>query len=540
MEIKTIKFATFTDQRPGTSGLRKPVPHYQQPHYTESFIQSIFTSLGGVAGKTLVLGGDGRYYCDEAVAIVLKMAVAQGAKLVLLGENGLLSTPAASHVIRHYQADFGIILSASHNPGGKDGDFGIKFNLAAGQPAPEHATEAAYAVSKSLTEYTIADVELPPLDKAGSYRIGDTELRVISSTADYADLMETLFDFPAIRAHIAKHPFVFDAMHAATGPYAVEVFAHRLGLPQKYLLNTKPLPDFGGGHPDPSPAHIDELKAAMAADEAVVMGAASDGDGDRNLITGRKHFVNPCDSLAIIADNHALIPCLKSLKGVGRTMPTSRAVDAVCVARGLNYYETPTGWKFFANLLDADMIHLCGEESFGTGGNHIREKDGIWAVLCWLNLQAATGKTPDEIIEAHWKRYGRHIFNRFDYTGLDKDKAGEMLKQFETQLAKMIGQTVSGLPITDAGQFNYSDPTNGETSPNQGLQVQFGPQARVICRLSGTDTRGATMRMYVEYWQQDVNAEPALAGTTSTLATMAQGMMNLEHFVGRSQPDNIV
>jgi len=540
MNNKTIKSPAFPDHRPGPPGLRKPVPHYQQPHYTESFIQSVFTSLGGVAGKTIVVGGDGRYYCAEAVAIVLKMAVAQGAKLILLGENGLLSTPAASHVIRHYKADFGIILSASHNPGGKDGDFGIKFNLSAGQPAPEHATEAAYAVSKSLTEYTIAEVELPPLDKPGSYRLGDTELRVISSTADYADLMESLFDFPAIKAHIAKHPFVFDAMHAATGPYAIEVFHRRLGLPQQFLLNTKPLPDFGGGHPDPSPAHIDELKAAIAANESVVMGAASDGDGDRNLITGRKHFINPCDSMAVIADNHALIPCLKSLKGVGRTMPTSRAVDAVCIAHGLNYYETPTGWKFFANLLDADMIHLCGEESFGTGGNHIREKDGIWAVLCWLNLQAATGKTPDEIIEAHWKRYGRHIFNRFDYTGLDKDTATDMLKQFEAQLVKMIGQTISGLPITDAGQFNYSDPTNGETSPNQGLQVQFGPQARIICRLSGTDTRGATMRMYVEYWQQDINAAPALAGTTSTLATMAQGMMNLERFFGRSQPDNIV
>ena len=540
MNIKTIKFAMFDDQRPGTSGLRKTVPHYQQPHYTESFIQSIFTSLGGVAGKTIVLGGDGRYYGAEAAAIVLKMAVAQGAKLVLVGENGLLSTPAASHVIRHYHADFGIILSASHNPGGKDGDFGIKFNLAAGQPAPEHATEAAFAVSKSLTEYTIADVELPSLATPGSYRLGDTEIRVISSTADYADLMESLFDFPAIKAHIAKHPFVFDAMHAATGPYAIEVFSKRLGLPQQFLLNTKPLPDFGGGHPDPSPAHIDELKAAIAANPAVVMGAASDGDGDRNLITGRKHFVNPCDSLAVIADNHQFIPCLRTLKGVGRTMPTSRAVDAVCTARGLNYYETPTGWKYFANLLDADLIHLCGEESFGTGGNHIREKDGIWAVLCWLNLQAATGKTPDDIIEAHWKKYGRHIFNRFDYTALDKATADEMLKQFEIQLEKLRGQTVSGLLITDAQQFNYVDPTNGETSPGQGLQIQFGEQARIICRLSGTDSRGTTLRMYVEYWQSDVDTPPALAGTTSTLATMAQGMMNLEHYCQRTQPDNIV
>ncbi|MDO4643287.1 MAG: alpha-D-glucose phosphate-specific phosphoglucomutase [Cardiobacteriaceae bacterium] len=540
MNIKTIKFSSFSDQRPGTSGLRKAVTHYQQLHYTESFIQSIFTSLGGVSGKAIVVGGDGRYYCDEAVTIVLKMAIAQGAKLVLLGENGLLSTPAASHVIRHYHADFGIILSASHNPGGKDGDFGIKFNLAAGQPAPEYATEAAYEVSKSLTEYTIAEVDLPSLDKIGSYRIGDTEIRVISSTADYADLMETLFDFPAIKAYVAKHPFVFDAMHAATGPYAVEVFANRLGLPQKFLLNTTPLPDFGGGHPDPSPAHIDELKAVIEENSSVVMGAASDGDGDRNLITGRKHFINPCDSLAVIADNHALIPCLKTLKGVGRTMPTSRAVDTVCAARGLKSYETPTGWKFFANLLDADLIHLCGEESFGTGGNHVREKDGIWAVLCWLNLQAATGKTPDEIIEAHWQRYGRHIFNRFDYTGLDKDIAQEMLAQFEVQLGKMIGQTVSGLPITDARQFNYTDPTNGESSPNQGLQIRFGDQARVICRLSGTDTRGATLRMYVEYWQQDTSTAPALTGTTSTLADLAQGIMNMQHYFGRSQPDNIV
>lgn len=540
MKVDTIKFTAFDDQRPGTSGLRKSVSHYKTPHYTESFIQSVFTSLGGVAGKTLVLGGDGRYYCKEAAEIVLKMAIAQGAKRVIVGENGLLSTPAASHIIRHYHADFGIILSASHNPGGKDGDFGIKFNLAAGQPAPESATEAAYAVSQKLTEYSIADCELPSLAQPGAFTVGDTVIQVISSTADYADLMEKLFDFPAIKARLSKHPIVFDAMHAATGPYAVEVFANRLGLDKKYLLNTVPLPDFGGGHPDPSPAHIQAVRDAMEADESIVMGSASDGDGDRNLITGRNHFINPCDSIAIIADNHALIPCLKNLKGVGRTMPTSRAPDAVCHARGLNCYETPTGWKYFANLLDNDLIQLCGEESFGTGSNHIREKDGIWAVLCWLNLQAATGKTPDEIAEAHWKQYGRYIFNRFDYTGLDKARATEMLNYFESEVRKMTGQTLNGLPVTTAAQFTYTDPTNGEVSANQGLQICFGEQARIICRLSGTDTRGATMRMYVEYLQKDINTPPALTGTTSTLAEMAQGMMKLQHYFNRSQPDNIV
>lgn len=537
MQIKHISFQAFTDQCPGTSGLRKPVQHFQQPHYTESFIQAIFTTLGA-AGKTIVVGGDGRYFNAEAIKILIKMAAAQGVKRLIVGEHGLLSTPAASHVIRHYKADYGIILSASHNPGGKDGDFGIKFNLDAGQPAPESATNAVFETSKTLKEYIIADIELPELT-VGTHQLGEMTLDVISSTKDYADLMASLFDFGKIKTYLAAHPIVFDAMHAATGPYAVEILHHRLGLPESHLINTKPLPDFGGGHPDPQPSHAHDLEEALKAHPDAVMGAASDGDGDRNMIMGRKHIVSPCDSLAIIADQHERIPCLQSLTGVGRTMPTSRATDAVTKAKGLAYYETPTGWKFFANLLDASKIQLCGEESFGTGGNHIREKDGLWTVLCWLSLLAETGKSVDEILEAHWQTYGRHHFNRFDYTGLDKHKAQTMIDAFEQTMRNRIGQDVNGLTVTHAAQFNYEDPTNGETSPKQGLQIQFGDRARIICRLSGTDTRGATLRLYCEYWQQTGEKTPALAGTTHTLADLTQNLMNIQQHVGRTQPNNI-
>lgn len=538
MKIQHISFTAFTDQRPGTSGLRKSVTHFQQPHYTQSFIQAIFTTLG-CEGKTIVIGGDGRFYNDKAIQIIIKMAIAQKAKHLIIGENGLFSTPAASHIIRHYHADYGIILSASHNPGGPNADFGIKFNLNAGQPAPEKATEAVFATSKTLNSYTIAEMDDLSLT-LGSSHIAETKIDVISATKDYADLMESLFDFGEIRAFLAKNPIVFDAMHAATGPYAQEIFHHRLGLAEQYLLNTTALPDFGGGHPDPQPSHAQDLYAGMKRFPEAVMGAASDGDGDRNLILGHEHLINPCDSLAIIANLHDKIPCLQNLSGVGRTMPTSRAVDVVAKAKGMGYYETPTGWKFFANLLDDNRIQLCGEESFGTGGNHVREKDGLWTVLCWLSLLAATKMSADEILLNHWQTYGRHHFNRFDYTELDATIASKMIDDFQAHMQDKVGTTISGMPLTYVGQFNYQDPTNGEKSPRQGLQLQFGEQARIMCRLSGTDTKGATLRIYCEYWQQAGARSPALEGTTHTLVALAQNLMNISHICGRSQPNNIV
>lgn len=538
MQTQTVTFASFADQRPGTSGLRKTVRHYQQPHYTESFLQAVFNTQG-IAGKTLVIGGDGRYYNREAIEKLIKMAVAQNAKRLIIGENGLLSTPATSHLIRKYRADYGIILSASHNPGGIDGDFGIKFNLSAGQPAPESATEAVYAETQKLTQYTYADIGLPAL-AIGEYTLGSTQLSVISSTADYIDGMKKLFDFDAIKHYLRDHKILFDAMHAATGPYALALFHQELGLPENHILNAKPLPDFGGHHPDPSPDTAKALQQRMAQDAGIVMGAASDGDGDRNMVCGRKHLINPCDSLAIIAAQHAHIPALSGMKGVARTMPTSRAIDAVAGALGLVCYETPTGWKFFGNLLEDGKIQLCGEESFGTSGDHIREKDGLWAVMCWLSILAATGETPDAILEAHWQQYGRHHFNRFDFENLDKAQAEAMIAAFEKDMAKMIGQNWNGLAITNAGQFHYTDPTNGEKSANQGLQIQFGRQARIITRLSGTSSSGATLRIYCEYWQQDTGRPAALAGTTATLAAFAQGAMNIAERCGRHQPDHIV
>ncbi|MDO5091665.1 MAG: alpha-D-glucose phosphate-specific phosphoglucomutase [Cardiobacteriaceae bacterium] len=538
MQIQTIAFPPFDDQRPGTSGLRKTVRHYQQPHYAESFLQAIFNTLG-IAGKTVVVGGDGRYFNDSVIQTLIRMAAAQGAARLIVGENGLLSTPATSHIIRHYQADYGIILSASHNPGGQDGDFGIKFNLAAGQPAPESVTEAVYAETQRLGEYRIADIAAPAL-AIGEHQLGDTCLSVISSTADYVEMLAGLFDFDAIRAYLRDHKLLFDAMHAVTGPYAKALLHATLGLEEKYLLNTQPQPDFGGGHPDPAPDTAKALQKRMQDDPAIVMGAASDGDGDRNMVCGRTHLINPCDSLAIIADRHTAIPALRNLKGVGRTMPTSRAIDLVTAKHGLTCYETPTGWKFFGNLLEAGHIQLCGEESFGTSGDHIREKDGLWAVMCWLSILAASGKTPDAILEEHWQTYGRHHFNRFDYENLDKPQAEAMLAAFEKDLGKMLGQSWHGLAITNAGQFRYTDPTNGEQTGNQGLQIQFGRQARIITRLSGTSSSGATLRIYCEYWQQDISKPAALPGTTATLAAFAQGAMNIAEHCGRHQPDHIV
>ncbi|UJF24531.1 alpha-D-glucose phosphate-specific phosphoglucomutase [Suttonella sp. R2A3] len=539
MRTQYITSTPFSDQRPGTSGLRKATQTFQKAHYSENFIQAVFNTLG-IAGKTLVIGGDGRFHNKAVLQTIIAMAVAQGAKALIITQNGLLSTPAASHLIRLNQADYGMILSASHNPGGADGDFGIKVNLERGEPAPEHVTEAIYQQSLALDGYITTDNGAIDLSELGDTRLGDTKIRIISATTDYVALMQECFDFPAIKRWLEQYRIAFDALHAVTGPYAKALFVDALGVDETYLLNTTPLPDFGGKHPDPAPDRIDELKHKMTEDERIVLVAASDGDGDRNLISGRDGVINPCDSLAVIADHHADIPCLRTLRGVARSMPTCRAIDKVASAQRLTCYETPTGWKFFANLLDAELIQLCGEESFGTGGDHIREKDGLWTILCWLNILAVSGKTPDQLIHEHWQRYGRHHFNRFDYSGLDPESATKMLASLERDLTKYIGQTHHGLTITSAGQFNYTDPTNGETTPGQGLQVQFGSQARIICRLSGTDTRGVTLRIYCEYWQQDITTKPALAGTTATLASLAQGALNISAFCGKTQPDHIV
>lgn len=539
MKTQYIHTTPYSDQSPGTSGLRKPVTTFCQPHYSENFLQAVFDTLG-IHGATIVVGGDGRYLCDEIIVKIVKMAVAQGVKRLIIAEQGLLSTPAASHIIRKYQADYGIILSASHNPGGEQGDFGIKINLSSGQPAPEQITKAIYDAACSIAGYTISDIDMPDYKNRAQYTLGMSQIDIISATSDYVELMQQCFDFPAIKAWLAKHGFAFDALHAVTGPYAKAIFCDELGVGSEFILSGKPLPDFGNQHPDPSPERVTALRQLMADQPTIVLGAASDGDGDRNLICGQKYIVNPCDSLAIIAANHKHIPCLSELSGVARSMPTSRAIDEVATQLGLTCYETPTGWKFFANLLDAGLIQLCGEESFGTGGAHIREKDGIWAILCWLNILAATGSTPDALLEAHWKKYGRHHFNRYDYTGLEHDAARSMLDRLGKDLHKYIGQTHHGLTITTAGHFNYSDPVNGELTPDQGLQIKFGQQARIILRLSGTDTRGATLRIYCEYWQQDAEKDPALPGGTATLAGLAQGLLNLSHYCERTQPDHII
>ncbi|MBV7434859.1 alpha-D-glucose phosphate-specific phosphoglucomutase [Cardiobacteriaceae bacterium TAE3-ERU3] len=539
MKTQHISTTPFTDQRPGTSGLRKPVQHFRQPNYSENFLQAVFDTLG-IHGKTIVIGGDGRFFNSTVIKAAIRMAVAQGAHKLIVAQNGLLSTPAASHLIRTHQADYGIILSASHNPGGEDGDFGIKVNLQSGEPAPESITEAIYQTACKTTGYTICDSEIADIADCGQYTLGMTEVSIVSSTDDYLKLMQQCFDFPAIKAWLAQHDMAFDALHAVTGPYATAIFCDALGISRDHILSAEPQTDFGGHHPDPAPDRVSDLRQLMKSNDQIVLGAASDGDGDRNLICGQKYIINPCDSLAIIAANHQHIPCLQKLTGVARSMPTSRAIDKVAEHLGVSCYETPTGWKFFASLLDAGLIQLCGEESFGTGGAHIREKDGIWAILCWLNILAATDSTPDQLLEAHWAQYGRHHFNRYDYTALDRDAAQAMLAKLEKDLPKYIGQTHHGLTITTAGQFNYTDPVNGEKSPGQGLQIKFGQQARIILRLSGTDTRGVTLRIYCEYWQQDAHKTPALFGTTATLASFAQGLLNLSHFCDRTQPDHII
>jgi phosphoglucomutase len=506
MTIRSVATRPFDDQRPGTSGLRKKVARFQQPHYLENFVQSIFDALSGHQGQTLVLGGDGRYHNREAIQVILKMAAANGFGRVLVGQNGLLSTPAASCVIRKHGAAGGIILSASHNPGGPEGDFGVKYNTGNGGPAPEKLTEAIYRRSREITGYRIAEAPDVPLDRLGTHRVEDMQVQVIDPVADYARLMERLFDFDQIHALFNSGLFTmrFDAMHAITGPYARAILEERLGAPPNTVMNGVPLADFGGGHPDPNLTYAAELVAALSGFRSPDFGAASDGDGDRNMILGRNCFVTPSDSLAVLTAHAARVPgYAEGLAGVARSMPTSAAVDRVAELLGIPCYETPTGWKFFGNLLDAGKITLCGEESFGTGSNHVREKDGLWAVLFWLNILAVRRQPVEEILREHWARYGRNFYTRHDYEGLDGDRARELMARVEEQLPRLRGVQLDGYRISHADDYSYTDPVDNGISRHQGLRILFDNGSRIVYRLSGTGTSGTTLRVYIERYERD-------------------------------------
>jgi phosphoglucomutase len=542
-DIITVATQPFTDQRPGTSGLRKKVAVFAQPRYLENFAQSVFDALPGWRDATLVLGGDGRYGNERALHVILKMAAANGIGRALVGRAGLLSTPAASCVIRRHAAAGGIILSASHNPGGPDGDFGIKVNLGNGGPAPEQVTQAIYGTSRTIRAYRVLDAPDLPLKRLGQSRLGDMVVEVIDPVADYAALMERLFDFEAIRALLTSGRFRmrFDAMHAVTGPYAHELLERRLGAPAGTVLRDEPRTDFGGEPPDPNLAHAQALVAEMYGPDAPDFGAACDGDGDRNMILGRRFFVTPSDSLAVLVANAALVPGYRGrLVGVARSMPTSRALDRVATRLGIPCYETPTGWKYFGNLLDAGRITLCGEESFGTGSDHLREKDGLWAVLYWLNLLAARRASVEDVVRAHWRSYGRDFYTRHDYEGLDPLVAECLMKRLRRRLAHLPGQVFGARRVRHADEFRYTDPVDGSVSIGQGLRIEFEDGARLVLRLSGTGTRGATLRVYLERFEP----EPARQGrdvsrAVATLTQAAEAIAGMRTRLGRARPSVI-
>lgn len=544
MTIQTIKTIPFDDQKPGTSGLRKSVKQFKKPDYLQTFVQAIFNTLDNVQGSTLILGGDGRYFNREAIQIILRMAAAAGFGRVILGQGGILSTPAASNLIRQYKAIGGIILSASHNAGGSDGDFGIKFNGANGGPASESLTEAMFAESKQLHEYHIAPLQPIPVDKLGTYSLANMLVEVIDSVSDYLALMETIFDFDKIAALLTSDHFKmrFDAMHAVTGPYGHRILEARLGAPVDTVIQGEPLADFGGGHPDPNQAHAHELMAMLyARNSDIDFGAASDGDGDRNMILGKRFFVTPSDSLAILAANACLIPGYKDgIAGIARSMPTSQAPDRVAAKLGIPCFETPTGWKFFGNLLDAGKITLCGEESFGTGSDHVREKDGLWAVLFWLNLLAEKQDSVENIVHQHWAEYGRNYYSRHDYEAIDLKDANALVDALQAQLPGLAGKSFGALTVSAADNFTYTDPVDGSVSKNQGIRILFTDGSRIIFRLSGTGTQGATLRVYLEKYEpdtsrHDLDVQEALAD----LIAIAQQVARITEFTGRETADVI-
>ncbi|MCA0012547.1 alpha-D-glucose phosphate-specific phosphoglucomutase [Mesorhizobium sp. B292B1B] len=540
--IRTVPTKPYSDQKPGTSGLRKKVPVFQQEHYAENFIQSIFDALDGFKGKTLVIGGDGRFYNREVIQKAIAMAAANGFGKVMVGQGGILSTPAASHIIRKYKTFGGIILSASHNPGGPHEDFGIKYNAGNGGPAPEKLTDAIFARSKAISSFKTADIDAIDIDTVGTVKAAGMTVEIIDPVADYADLMESLFDFDALRK-LFKSGFRmrFDAMHAVTGPYAKEILEHRLGAPDGTCRNFKPLPDFGGHHPDPNLVHAKHLYDEMMGPDAPDFGAASDGDGDRNLIIGKGIFVTPSDSLAMLAANARLAPGYKKgLKGIARSMPTSGAADRVAEKLGIGMYETPTGWKFFGNLLDAGMATICGEESAGTGSNHVREKDGLWAVLLWLNILAARGESCKQIATGHWATYGRNYYSRHDYEEVESARANALIDELRAKLGSLPGTSVRGLKIAKADDFAYHDPVDGSVSEHQGIRVMFEGGSRVVFRLSGTGTSGATLRVYIERYEpdkarHDLDTQAALAD----LIAAADDIAGIRSHTGRNKPSVI-
>ncbi|XYJ11421.1 alpha-D-glucose phosphate-specific phosphoglucomutase [Telluria sp. B2] len=542
MTINTVATTPFAGQRPGTSGLRKKVTEFQQPGYLENFVEAIFLTLGDLTTQTLVLGGDGRYFNRSAIQTILHMAAAHGVARILVGRGGILSTPAVSCVIRKHAAFGGIVLSASHNPGGPDGDFGIKYNIANGGPAPEKITEAIYAQTQGLSSYRISDAPPVNLDEIGTTQLEGMQVEVIDPVADYAELMGRLFDFDAIRALFARgFTMRFDGMSAVSGPYAKAIIEGILGAPAGTVINAEPLEDFGGHHPDPNPVNAAELIALMNGHDAPEFGAASDGDGDRNMIVGRGIAVTPSDSLAIIAANAKLAPGYAAgIKGIARSMPTSTAADRVAEALGVSCFETPTGWKYFGNLMDAGMATLCGEESYGTGSDHVREKDGLWAVLFWLNIIAASGRSVGELVTGHWARFGRNYYSRHDYEAVDATAADGMMAALREKLPTLAGQTLGDYRVSLADDFVYTDPVDNSIASRQGVRIVMTDGSRIVFRLSGTGTEGATIRVYLERYEADPNrhdleTQQALSG----LIAIADSVSELRQRTGRAQPSVI-